>query len=66
MPEATINGPIIKERQIKRTLVKEITDALEKAYGIPRSSYVVTIVENHPENTSIGGILVADKKTART
>ncbi len=63
MPEARINGPEINDVEMKRVLVKEITDALEKAYKIPREGYVVTIVENQPENVAIGGVLNIDSKT---
>jgi len=43
-------------------LVKEITDALEKAYKLPRQVYVVLIKENPPENVGSGGHLILDKK----
>ena len=61
MPIATIEGPKIEDVEIKRVLVKEITDALEKAYKIPREAYVVVIKENLPENVSVGGKLIIDK-----
>ena len=61
MPIATIEGPKIEDIEIKRVLVKEITDALEKAYKIPREAYVVVIKENLPENVSVGGKLIIDK-----
>lgn len=59
-----IYGPKIEDLGTKRVLVKEITDALEKAYKIPRQAYVVTIFENEPENVGIGGVLNIDKKPA--
>lgn len=62
MPDTRICGPTIEDIEVKRTLVKEITDALEKAYKIPREKYVVTIVENQPENIAIGGVLNIDRK----
>ncbi|MFH1415208.1 MAG: 4-oxalocrotonate tautomerase DmpI [Elusimicrobiota bacterium] len=61
MPSVTIEGPKIEEIEVKRTLVKEITDALEKAYRIPREAYVVLIKENTPENVGVGGELIVDK-----
>ncbi len=60
MPNVTIDGPKIGDVEIKRVLVNEITDALEKAYKIPRNAYVVTIKENPPENVSVGGKLIID------
>jgi len=61
MPSVTIEGPKIEEVEIKRELVKEITDALEKAYKIPREAYVVLIKENSPENVGVGGKLIIDR-----
>ena len=63
MPSAQINGPIIKDIEIKRSLVKEITDAMEKAYGNPRGSFVVNINEYPSNNVGVGGVLVVDLKT---
>ena len=61
MPSTQIEGPEIKDVEVKRVLVKEITDALEKAYRLPRQSYVVLIKENSPENVGVGGQLIFDK-----
>ena len=61
MPIATIEGPKIRDVETKRKLVKEITDALEKTYKIPREAYVVVIKENSPENVGVGGKLIIDK-----
>jgi len=61
MPSVTIEGPKIEEVEIKRELVKEITDALEKAYKIPREAYVIVIKENSPENVGVGGKLIIDR-----
>ena len=62
MPSATIEGPKIEDVNVKRTLVKEITDSLEKAYKLRREIYHVIIKENPPENVGAGGILILDKK----
>ena len=61
MPSVIIDGPKIDSLKIKRVLVREVTDALEKAYGLPRDIYVVLIKENSPENVGVGGRLVLDK-----
>jgi len=61
MPSAIIDGPKIDSLEVKRVLVKEVTDALEKAYGLPRDIYVVLIKENPPENVGAGGQLILDK-----
>ena len=41
--------------------MKEITDAVEKAYKLPRQAFVVIIKENSPENVGVGGELIIDK-----
>lgn len=61
MPNVYIEGPPIKDLDVKRTLAREITDAMEKAYGIPRQAYVVIIRENPPENVCVGGELICDR-----
>ncbi len=62
MPVATISGPPIEELEVKRKLVKEITDAMEKAYKLPKETYIVVIEENPPENVGVGGELVIDRR----
>ena len=62
MPSANIEGPKIADVEKKRVLVRDITDALEKAYNLPRKVYVVLIKENPPENVGVGGELVIDKR----
>jgi 4-oxalocrotonate tautomerase len=62
MPTATLEGPPIEDVEIKRNLVKEITDALEKAYKLPRQVYTVLIKENAPNNVGVGGTLIIDRE----
>ena len=62
MPNVMIDGPKIENLEVKRTLVKEITDALEKAYKIPRIAYVIVINEHPPVNVGVGGTLLIDRK----
>lgn len=61
MPTATLEGPPIEDVEVKRILVKEITDALEKAYKLPREVYTVLIKANFPENVGVGGNLIIDR-----
>jgi len=61
MPNITIEGPKIKGIEIKRSLVKEVTDAAVKAYGLPKEIIVVLIKENSPDNVGVGGQLISDK-----
>ena len=62
MPNVSIDGPKIDNVEIKRTLVREITDALEKAYKLPRDAYIVLIKENKAENVGVGGTLILDRE----
>jgi 4-oxalocrotonate tautomerase len=62
MPNVTIDGPKIQDIEVKRELINEVTDALEKAYKLPRDVYVVLIKENNPENVGVGGKLIIDRK----
>ncbi len=63
MPSAEIAGPKINDIDLKRQLVKEVTDSMMKAYKIPTpSSYIVTLIETQAENVAVGGELIADRK----
>ncbi|GEM_PF-296026 len=62
MPLITIDGPQINDTEIKRKLVKEMTEAAVEAYKLPVESIVVLIKETLPENVSVGGQLISDRK----
>ena len=61
MPIINIEGPVIKELDKKRELVKEITEAATKAYGLPEEAIIILIKENTKENVSVGGQLIIDR-----
>ena len=61
MPNITLEGPVIKDLDIKRRLVKEITEAATRAYGLPEEVIVVLIKENSQENVGVGGQLLIDR-----
>jgi len=62
VPNITIDGPKIDSIEIKRVLIQEITDSIEKAYKIPRDHIVVVINEQSPENVGVAGKLIADMR----
>ncbi|KPJ61592.1 MAG: 4-oxalocrotonate tautomerase [Latescibacteria bacterium DG_63] len=62
MPNINIEGPIIKDVGKKRILVRELTEAATKAYGLPQETIVVLIKENSPENVGVGGKLIVDRE----
>lgn len=64
MPNITVEGPKIKDIEIKRSLVKELTDAAVKIYELPAQAIVVLIKENLPDNVGVGGQLISDKTRA--
>ena len=61
MPNITFDGPRIEDVARKRELIKTVTDAAVKAYGLPKQVMVVVIKENSPENVGIGGELLVDR-----
>jgi 4-oxalocrotonate tautomerase len=61
MPNITVDGPVIKDVDKKRVLVREMTDAAVKAFGLPEETIVVIIKENKPENVGVGGKLVSER-----
>lgn len=63
MPAIIIEGPAIKDMDRKRELVKDMTDAATKVYGLPKQTIVVLIKENSPENVGVGGRLVIDRES---
>jgi phenylpyruvate tautomerase PptA (4-oxalocrotonate tautomerase family) len=55
MPDIIITGPVISE-EIKRNLVKKLTDILEATYKIRRDAYLV-IINELPPQIGVGGEL---------
>jgi len=64
MPSIRFEGPKIEDIGKKRELVKTVTDAAVKAYGLPKQAMIIVIQENKPENVGIGGELLADRPKA--
>jgi 4-oxalocrotonate tautomerase len=65
MPNITIDGPKLDDLDLKRTLIKEITDSIEKAYKIPRDHIVVIFRAQSPEDVGIAGKLLLDMKSQK-
>ncbi|MBD3212588.1 MAG: 4-oxalocrotonate tautomerase [Candidatus Lokiarchaeota archaeon] len=61
MPSAEIEGPLL-DLETKRILVREVTDALEKAFNLNREMLIVKIKFIKHENISKGGILLSERK----
>ena len=52
-------GPLEKEK--KSILVKEVTESVSKATGLPPQAIFVFIKENSLENIGVGGRLLSDR-----
>ena len=50
--------------ELKRRLVKGITDAAVSAYGMPAKSVVVYIFDSEKGDCAHGGVLISDTETA--
>lgn len=61
MPNITFEGPRIEDIAKKRELIKTVTDAAVRAYGLPKQAMIILIKENRPENVGIGGELLSDR-----
>ena len=62
MPNITIDGPKLEDLDVKRILMKEITESIEKAYKIPKEHIIIVIKENRPDNVSVAGTLISDRR----
>ena len=61
MPAITMElTPLAKEK--KALLVKEVTESVSKATGLPSQAIFIFIKENSPDNIGVGGKLLADKE----
>ena len=60
MPIVRIDGPPIADIETRRTLVRDLTDAVHAAFGVDRAHITVVIRENKPENIGSGGELLSD------
>ncbi len=64
MPNITIEGPPIQDLDVKRRLVKGLTEVAVEAYRLSVEKIRVVIKENLPENVARGGELLLDIKKA--
>ncbi len=60
MPIITLEGPKIADLDNRRSLIRDLTDAAAKAYGLPQEKIIVILHENSREQVGVGGELLAD------
>ena len=60
MPEVVVYALEGRTVDQKRGLVKDITNAVVKNYGVPAEAVVITVVESTKENKAKGGKLFSE------
>jgi 4-oxalocrotonate tautomerase len=60
MPEVVVYALEGRSVDQKRGLVKDITSALVKNYGVPADAVVVTVVETAKHDKAKGGVLFSE------
>jgi 4-oxalocrotonate tautomerase len=60
MPEVVVYALEGRSVEQKRGLVKDITSALVKNYGVPADAVVVTVVETAKHDKAKGGVLFSE------
>ncbi len=60
MPEVYVHAAEGRTPEQKKNLMKDITDAVVKNFGVPIEAVVVTIVESPKINKAKGGVLSAN------
>jgi 4-oxalocrotonate tautomerase len=60
MPEVVVYAIEGRSIEQKRGLVKDITNALVKNYGVPADAVVVTMVETPRHDKAKGGVLFSE------
>ncbi len=61
MPIITLEGPKITDLEKRRGLVRELTDAAVKAYGLSQEKIIVILHENSREQVGVAGELLIDR-----
>jgi 4-oxalocrotonate tautomerase len=61
MPEVYVHAMEGRSLEQKRALVRDITDAVVKNFGVPADAVLVEILENPRHNKAKGGVLFSDR-----
>lgn len=62
MPIITAEGPPINDLDQKRDFARKLTEAAAEAYNLPAETIIILFKTNTPENVSVGGQLLVDRK----
>jgi 4-oxalocrotonate tautomerase len=61
MPEVYVHAIEGRTKEQKRALVKDITEAVVKNFGVTPDAVLVEIVENSRNNKAKGGVLFSER-----
>ena len=61
MPEVYVHAVKGRTPEQKRGLIKDITDAVVKNFGVPIDAVVIEIVETDPTLKAKGGVLFSER-----
>ena len=61
MPEVYVHAVEGRSKDQKRALIKDITDAVVKNFGVTADAVLVEILENSGDNKAKGGVLFSDR-----
>jgi 4-oxalocrotonate tautomerase len=61
MPEIIIYAIEGRSLDVKRALVKDITDAVVRNFAVPAENVVVQIVESAKDSKARGGVLFSER-----
>jgi 4-oxalocrotonate tautomerase len=61
MPEVYVHAVKGKTLDQKRGLVKDITDAVVRNFGVPVDAVIVEFVETEPTSKAKGGVLFSER-----
>ena len=66
MPEVVVYALEVRSVDQKRGLMKDITAAVVKNFGVPTDAVTITLVETSKINKAQGGVLFAEKQAPAT
>lgn len=62
MPIITAEGPPIRDLDKKRDFARRLTQAAAEVYDLPAETIIILFKDNTPDNVSVGGVLLVDRK----
>lgn len=61
MPEVYVHAVKGRSLDQKKALIKDITDAVVRNFGVPLDAVIVEIVESEPSAKAKGGVLFSER-----